>query len=149
MAWEGTRLAVSVSKTDIARATESIGHASKVLKARDRMNRDAKETFGARHAPDGTYTVNVDLTKGNNRHKLIEMRREYAAAQMERSATLTARTQTVALRAPTGEVRHIPAHVELQAAKSGFRPVVNWGKPTSIYRDGVWYRREGAGWVPE
>lgn len=101
--------------------------------ARREMVSTAKNEFGVKQSPDGKkWKVDIDLTKGNNRQKLIEMRKRYVEAANARSATLASTTPTVAAINPSGATVRVNAAIEPLLARKGFRPRIWWGRGKRI-----------------
>lgn len=49
----------------------------------------------------------------------------------------------------TGQVMHIPVLNALRGREKGVVQMVMQRRPTSIYRDGAWWKRDGVRWVKE
>jgi hypothetical protein len=90
----------------------------------------------------------IDLKTRKEIKEFSEMRDRYRPLAVERALKKNGVTPKVRMRHPSGEIREVAEGVAAAAEKQGMR----WApsrKATHIWRDGVWYRREGREWVPE
>ena len=87
--------------------------------------------------PDGSWVATV---KGDaNIKRAIEMRDGSRKVEVERGQKLAATRQTETLVTAAGREVAFPAHLsERIAKKRGWKPKINWGRPTESYvvRDG-------------
>lgn len=82
--------------------------------------------------------------------KVFEATEPARRAEIERGEELNRRVESEALVRPDGSTVTVPALVaERRAKKSGLRPRINWGRPTSVFRDGAWWHRVQGQWVKD